>query len=77
MLRHRTVSLQHRTLLVYEGNPSHVIKNMLLSFSQDLSLLRGRPLMIWGGAGGNREKRNLGGPSPGKKNLKRPSPGKN
>ena len=27
--------------------------------------IRGRPLMIWGGGGGNREK-DLGGPSPGK-----------
>ncbi len=28
MSRHRTVSVRHRTLLVYEGNQSHVIKNM-------------------------------------------------
>ncbi len=32
------------------------------------SLLRGRPLMIWGGRE-NREKNFLGGPSPGKKFL--------
>ncbi len=31
--------------------------------------LRGRPLMIWGGPGGNREKKNLRGPSPGKKKF--------
>ena len=28
IVRHRTVSAQHRTLLAYEGNKSHVIKNM-------------------------------------------------
>ena len=33
--------------------------------------VRGRPLMIWGGPGGNREKQNFGGPSPGKKKFGR------
>ncbi len=28
MSRHGTISARHRTLLVYEGNQSHVIKNM-------------------------------------------------
>ncbi len=38
--------------------------------------LRGRPLMIWGGARRKSRKKNFGGPSPGKKNLKGLPPGK-
>ncbi len=38
MSRHRTVSARHRTSLVYEGNQSHVIKNMAarMKFSSPL-----------------------------------------